>query len=62
VETVFFQCSRAIVRSALWDPATQIERSRLPSTGRILADISAGTIDGEAYDRALPGRVRDTLY
>ena len=62
VETVFFQCSRAIVRSALWDPATQIERSRLPSTGRMLADISAGTIDGEAYDRALPGRVRDTLY
>lgn len=62
VETVFFQCSRAIVRSALWDPATQIERSRLPSTGRILADISAGTIDGEAYDRALPGRVRETLY
>jgi len=62
VEKVFFQCSRAIVRSALWDPATQIARTRLPSTGRILADLSAGTIDGETYDRALPGRVRETLY
>ncbi|MBV7485561.1 pyridoxamine 5'-phosphate oxidase family protein [Bordetella sp. BOR01] len=62
VETVFFQCSRALVRSALWDPATQVERSGLPTAGRILADLSAGTFDGEAYDRALPGRVRDTLY
>ncbi|MBO1111541.1 pyridoxamine 5'-phosphate oxidase family protein [Bordetella petrii] len=62
VETVFFQCSRALVRSALWDPARQIERASLPSTGRMLADLSAGTIDGQAYDRALPGRVRDTLY
>jgi len=62
VEKVFFQCSRAIVRSGLWDPANRIERSRLPSTGRILADLSAGTIDGETYDRALPGRVQETLY
>ena len=62
VETVFFQCSRAIVRSALWDPASQLERASLPSTGRMLADLSAGTVDGEAYDRALPGRVQDTLY
>lgn len=62
VETVFFQCSRALVRSALWDPARQIERASLPSTGRMLADLSAGTIDGQAYDRALPGRVRETLY
>jgi len=62
VETVFFQCSRALVRSALWDPARQIERASLPSTGRMLADLSAGNIDGQAYDRALPGRVRETLY
>ncbi|HYG41478.1 MAG TPA: pyridoxamine 5'-phosphate oxidase family protein [Bordetella sp.] len=62
VETVFFQCSRALVRSALWDPATQVERSNLPTVGRMLADISAGTFDGDTYDRMLPGRVRDTLY
>ncbi|MBO9352924.1 pyridoxamine 5'-phosphate oxidase family protein [Bordetella petrii] len=62
VETVFFQCSRALVRSALWDPATQIERTRLPSTGRILADLSTDSFDGAAYDRALPGRLRETLY
>ncbi|MCJ9713766.1 pyridoxamine 5'-phosphate oxidase family protein [Bordetella hinzii] len=62
VEKVFFQCARAIVRSGLWDPATQIARDQLPSTGRMLADLSAGTIDGAAYDRDLPERTRKTLY
>lgn len=62
VEKVFFQCARAIVRSGLWDPATQIARDRLPSTGRMLADLSAGAIDGTAYDRDLPERTRKTLY
>ncbi|GAB3071764.1 pyridoxamine 5'-phosphate oxidase family protein [Bordetella muralis] len=62
VETVFFQCSRAILRSQLWDPAKQVDRSSLPSVGRMLADISAGTFDGVTYDRELPERVRNTLY
>lgn len=62
VEKVFFQCARAIVRSGLWDTATQIARDRLPSTGRMLADLSAGGIDGTAYDRDLAERTRKTLY
>ncbi|AZS82105.1 pyridoxamine 5'-phosphate oxidase family protein [Achromobacter spanius] len=62
VQTVYFQCSRALLRSRLWDPATQVPRSALPSTGRILSDLSAGTFDGETYDRDLPARVAGTLY
>ncbi|QYJ21369.1 pyridoxamine 5'-phosphate oxidase family protein [Achromobacter sp. ES-001] len=62
VQTVYFQCSRALLRSRLWDPATQVPRSALPSTGRILSDLTAGTFDGAAYDRDLPARVADTLY
>src|SRR4051812_14663633 len=31
VERVFYQCTKAIVRSKLWDPAIQIERRTLPS-------------------------------
>jgi len=62
VETVFFQCSRALVRSQLWNPATQIERGALPSTGSMLADFSKGTFDGVTYDRELAGRVKSTLY
>lgn len=62
VETVFFQCSRAVVRSRLWDPATQLRRDALPSTGRILRDLVGDGFDGEQYDRELPQRVRNTLY
>ncbi len=62
VETVFFQCSRALVRSRLWDPSTQIDRSALPSTGKMISDISRNGFDGVAYDKALPERVKQTLY
>lgn len=62
VESVFFQCSRAIIRARLWDPAVQIERQQLPSTGSILNQIAGKEIDGEAYDKALPERLKNTLY
>ncbi|KZL37409.1 pyridoxamine 5'-phosphate oxidase [Pseudomonas syringae pv. syringae] len=62
VTSVYFQCSRATIRSGLWDPAKHIERSALPTAGQILKAVSAEQIDGEAYDKALPGRIADTLY
>lgn len=62
VEAVFFQCSRAIVRSDLWNPAEHVERSSLATPGRILGDATHGAIDGEAYDRELPNRIATTLY
>jgi hypothetical protein len=62
VEAVFFQCSRAVVRSDLWNPAKRIERGSLPTPGKILADVTSGAIDGVRYDRDLPDRVRSTLY
>ncbi len=62
VDTVFFQCSKALTRSHLWDASRQIPRSALPSTGTILADISKAAIDGTAYDAALPERLKQTLY
>ncbi|XNT46536.1 pyridoxamine 5'-phosphate oxidase family protein [Bordetella pertussis] len=62
LETVFFQCSRAIVRSALWNPDARVDRASLPSAGQILGALSAGMLDGERYDRELPERVRATVY
>ena len=52
VERVFFQCAKAIVRSKLWDPATKVERSSLPTAGTILAEITDGKIGGPEHDRA----------
>lgn len=62
VQKVYFQCSRALLRSRLWDPQTQIPRTALPSVGRILSDLTAGTFDGVTYDRELPTRVAGSLY
>lgn len=62
VDAVFFQCSRAILRSRLWDPAARVDRASLPSTGTILAALSRSGIDGEQYDAGLAARLRDSMY
>jgi PPOX class probable FMN-dependent enzyme len=62
VERVYFQCSRAVVRAELWNPAAQVARASLPSAGAILAALSADRVGGDDYDRALPERVKATLY
>jgi uncharacterized protein len=62
VESVYYQCARAILRSKLWDSSRHIERKSLPSTGTILAALSEGKVDGAAYDRDLPERLKTQLY
>ncbi|WNG23567.1 pyridoxamine 5'-phosphate oxidase family protein [Cystobacter fuscus] len=62
VETVYFQCSRALVRSRLWDPARHVTRTEFPSPGSILEALSPDDFDGGEYDRELPGRLKATLY
>ena len=62
VDRVYFQCAKAIVRSRLWDPAAQIDRSTLPTPGTILAAISNGAIGGPEHDRTAPERMMATIY
>ena len=62
VDTVFFQCSKALVRSKLWDSSRHVDRKSLPSTGTILSELSQSRIVAEDYDKALPERLRTTLY
>lgn len=62
VERVYYQCSKAIIRSKLWDPASLVDRKSLPSNGTILAAITNGKEGGEEYDRAYPARLRETIY
>ena len=62
VETVFFQCARAVIRAALWDPAHHHAPESLPSAGDILAACTAGSFDGKTYDEAWPARAKATMY
>jgi uncharacterized protein len=61
VETVFFHCARAVLRSKLWQGAMQ-DNSAAPSAGAMLAALTEGAIDGARYDRDLPARQIATLY
>jgi PPOX class probable FMN-dependent enzyme len=62
VESIYFHCAKAIMRSKLWDDASKVDRKSLPSTGTILAELSNGKAGGEQYDRELPERHRAMLY
>jgi len=62
IESIYFHCSKAIVRSKLWEEATKIDRKSLPSTGTIIADLSSGKFGGEIYDREAPERIKAQLY
>lgn len=61
VDTVFFQCARAIQRSRLWaiPPARP---AGVPTAGQVLQALTGDAIDGAEYDRQLPERQRNTLY
>jgi PPOX class probable FMN-dependent enzyme len=61
VDTVFFQCARAMQRSLLWADAVQ-RPAGVPTAGEMLAALTAGGIDAQRYDKELPARQRTTLY
>ncbi|AXS39153.1 pyridoxamine 5'-phosphate oxidase family protein [Breoghania sp. L-A4] len=62
IETLYFQCARAIVRARLWDAQAQVDPKSLPTAGQILAALSEGRVGGEAYDKAWPARAAKTLW
>ena len=49
VDEVFTHCSKAFIRSDLWNPERHIERSELPSQGEILHSLNS-TVDPDQYD------------
>jgi len=62
VETVFFQCARAIQRSRIWEGMSDAVRKAVPTPGAILEALTDSAIDGANYDRELPARQKSTLY
>jgi hypothetical protein len=60
----YTQCSKAMIRSELWNPERHIDRSELPSSGAIFRALNDPAFDADEYDRERAGRYqrREGLY
>jgi uncharacterized protein len=64
IEQAYTQCSKALIRSDLWNPDRHIDRSELPSGGEILRATSDPSLDPDEYEveRAARYARREGLY
>lgn len=60
IEEVYSQCARALMRARTWKDGDQSDG--LPTIGDMLAEMSRGAIDGEAYDAEWPGRAAASMW
>lgn len=60
IESVYFQCARALQRATLWNASSPSRDA--PTPGRMLDELSGGRIDGQRYDAELPERQARSLY
>ena len=61
VREVYLHCAKALLRSRLWDPEAQIDRSTLPSLGQMLRDQIGDEVMPEPQ-QAMAERSRTQLY
>lgn len=62
VKEAYIQCSRALVRSDLWNPAKFAAPGALPSMGTMMAKHTCGFVDANTFDEEAKARVPVTLY
>ena len=62
VERVYFQCSKALVRSGIWDSDIARSFGDVPSAGEMLAATTNDSFDALEYDRMLEKRYSDELW
>jgi PPOX class probable FMN-dependent enzyme len=64
IEEAYTQCSKALIRSDLWNPERHVDRGELPSSGEILRSLNDESFDAEEYDRERAARYarREGLY
>jgi len=51
VQEAYTQCSKALIRSDLWNPEKHVDRDELPSGGEILRAVANPDLDPETYER-----------
>jgi uncharacterized protein len=63
VEEAYLHCTKALVRSDLWNPEKHLDRSELPTTGAMYKDqLALKDVPTEVIDGALEQSEKDTLY
>ncbi|HEY5938446.1 MAG TPA: MSMEG_1061 family FMN-dependent PPOX-type flavoprotein, partial [Kofleriaceae bacterium] len=64
IDAAYTQCSKAFLRSELWNPERFIERAALPSAGQIHKAIQGDAFDAEKYDTERAARYarREGMY
>jgi len=62
VDSIYYQCTKALIRSKLWDPASRIDRKTLPTTGTIVAANTGGRLGGPEHDKGQLERTMAKLY
>nr|WP_281501513.1 pyridoxamine 5'-phosphate oxidase family protein [Kordiimonas laminariae] len=61
IDKVYFQCARAIKRSALWEKVPEDNLDTVPTAGQMIKATDQ-SFDAESYDAILPKRQAETLY
>lgn len=51
IEQAYTHCSKAFIRSELWNPERFTIRDALPSAGQLLRAVSGADLDADNYDR-----------
>jgi PPOX class probable FMN-dependent enzyme len=64
IDEAYTHCSKAFLRSQLWEPARFIDRAMLPSNGEIHAELAGGDFDARKHDEERAARYarREGLY
>jgi PPOX class probable FMN-dependent enzyme len=62
VKEAYIQCSRALVRSDIWNPAKHALPGTVPTMGTVMAKHTCGFVDAKSFDEEAKDRVPATLY
>lgn len=61
IEEAYTQCSKAFLRSQLWDPQRFVDPAAMPTGGQVHRAIQGEQFDGEQYDEERAERYRQRV-
>ena len=62
VESVYFQCSKALLRSGIWSSDLSVACADVPSAGAMLKAVIDDDFDANEYDKSWSESQKDGLW